>query len=147
VREADWNRFVNDIGQVEIPRLEYLFGGLKFRLPKPCAKLKRGLLTGRTPRTEDQYITDGSEPDTTSAVYLKPIPIQGSVKIKALHQMEKEAEPPKSIQFIRLSNLNERYLVRYQEFILPVECIFPKLDLYLGLNQKKYFIPKPYYPK
>ncbi len=37
-QDADWNRFANALGQRELPRLDYRFGGVNYRLPPPGVK-------------------------------------------------------------------------------------------------------------
>src|SRR5262249_14115793 len=39
-----WNRFANRLGQRELPRLDYLAGGVKYRLPLPGAIVRDGRL-------------------------------------------------------------------------------------------------------
>ena len=40
--EKDWNRFANMVGQREMPRLDYMFGGFLYRLPPPGAIVSEG---------------------------------------------------------------------------------------------------------
>ena len=42
--DKDWNRFANIVGQRELPRLDYLFGGFNYRLPPPGAVITDGKL-------------------------------------------------------------------------------------------------------
>jgi hexosaminidase len=71
--------------------LEYLFGGFNFRLPKPGANKKEGIvhanleLLGLTIR----YSEDVSEPDINSKVYSGPIPFKVKVKLRAFSLSEK----------------------------------------------------------
>ena len=60
--ERDWNEFANRLGQRELPRLDYLDGGIGYRLPPPGAIVKDGLLQANTelPGLEIRYTTDGS---------------------------------------------------------------------------------------
>ncbi len=41
--EADWNRFANALGQRELPRLDFRFGGVNYRLPPPGVKTVDGV--------------------------------------------------------------------------------------------------------
>lgn len=84
-RESDWNRFVNAVGQKEIPRLEYLFGGSNFRIPKPGAIKKDGFVYANVelPGMTIRYTIDGKEPSAASQVYTAPIQHPGSFKLRA----------------------------------------------------------------
>ena len=84
-RENDWNRFANAVGQREIPRLEYLFGGSNFRLPKPGAIIKEGYIYANVelPGLTIRYTIDGKEPTAASQVYSDPIQHSGSIKLRA----------------------------------------------------------------
>ena len=42
--DQSWNQFANALGQRELPRLDYLFGGYQFRLPLPGAVVEDGNL-------------------------------------------------------------------------------------------------------
>jgi len=81
----DWNRFANIVGQREMPRLDYLFGGYNYRLPPPGAIVKDGILSANIdfPGLIIRYTTDGSEPDATSTEYRGPIEVSGKVLIKS----------------------------------------------------------------
>jgi hexosaminidase len=84
-KENEWNRFANAVGQKEIPRLEYLFGGSNFRLPKPGAIVKEGLIHANVelPGLTIRYTEDGSEPNESSKVYSMPIPFKGKMKLRS----------------------------------------------------------------
>ena len=84
-REIEWNKFVNAVGQNEIPRLEYLFGGSNIRLPKPGAIVKEGFVHANVelPGLTIRYTEDGSEPNESSKVYSMPFPLNGPVKLRA----------------------------------------------------------------
>jgi len=81
----DWNRFANMVGQRELPRLDYLFGGFFYRLPPPGAVLKEGKLYANIdfPGLTIRYTTDGSEPGTGSSVYTGPTEVSGKIKIRS----------------------------------------------------------------
>ena len=46
MRDRQWNRFANTVGQIEFDRLDHLFGGYETRIPRPGAVSSRG----RSPR-------------------------------------------------------------------------------------------------
>jgi hexosaminidase len=75
--DTDWNEFANRLGQLELPRLDNLFGGVRYRIPLPGAKIEDGLLMANTPLPglTIRYTTDGTEPTETSAVFEQPIQV------------------------------------------------------------------------
>ncbi|MFV2067827.1 MAG: beta-N-acetylhexosaminidase, partial [Pirellulales bacterium] len=82
VQEA-WNEFANRLGQRELPRLDFLFGGTAYRLPPPGAVIRDGKLEASTeyPGLVIRYTTDGSDPTATSALYTGPVAVTGTVKL------------------------------------------------------------------
>ncbi|MQY72595.1 MAG: family 20 glycosylhydrolase, partial [Dehalococcoidia bacterium] len=86
--EDDWNIFVNMLGQRELPRLEYLYGGVNYRIPLPGAVYQDGLLKAnvRFPGLTIRYSTDGSEPDSNSMEYSGPVNVGGQIKLRAFSQ-------------------------------------------------------------
>ncbi|MCH8525504.1 MAG: family 20 glycosylhydrolase, partial [Balneolales bacterium] len=84
LREQDWNRFANTVGQVEFPRLERIFGGYNTRIPRAGARIIDGMLHANveSPGLIIRYTTDGSEPTAASAMYTQPIAIDGPVQLK-----------------------------------------------------------------
>lgn len=88
--EKSWNLFANALGQKEIPRLEYLFGGFNYRLPKVGAIVSDGKLHANVenPGLTIRYTEDGSDPDGNSKVYAGPIPFKGQVKLRAFSTSE-----------------------------------------------------------
>ena len=83
--DRDWNRFANMVGQREMPRLDYLFGGFSYRIPPPGAVVKEGMLHANIdfPGLTIRYNTDGSEPTKDSPVYTEPVEVSGKVMLKA----------------------------------------------------------------
>jgi hexosaminidase len=81
---ADWNRFVNQVGQQELPKLDYYAGGFAYRVPPPGMKIENGklLLNVQFPGMKIRYTTDGSEPTEKSMEYTGPIELQKGVKAK-----------------------------------------------------------------
>ncbi|UCD38340.1 MAG: carbohydate-binding domain-containing protein, partial [Fidelibacterota bacterium] len=86
--EDDWNVFVNMVGQRELPRLEYLHGGVNYRIPLPGAIIENGQLKAnvRFPGLTIRYSTDGSEPDLNSLEYSGPVSVNGQIRLKAFSQ-------------------------------------------------------------
>ena len=81
----NWNEFANRLGQIELPRLDYLFSGVGYRVPMAGAIIKKGLLMANTPLPglTIRYTTDGTEPTNASTIFEKPIPLKDQpVKLK-----------------------------------------------------------------
>lgn len=78
-----WNEFANRLGQRELPRLDSLFGGIGYRLPRPGAVVEKGILSASTeyPGLTIRYTTDGSAPTATSTKYTVPVAVTGTVKL------------------------------------------------------------------
>jgi hexosaminidase len=83
-RDRDWNQFANRLGQRELPRLDYLFGGVHYRLPPPGAVSSDGRVAANVqiPGLTVRYTTDGSEPTARDAVYRAPIPAKNTVRLR-----------------------------------------------------------------
>ena len=83
-REKDWNKFANAVGQREIPRLDFIFGGFNARLPKPGTFVHDGLMhvNVETPGLIVRYTRNGTEPDVNSPEYSAPIPLEGKMMLK-----------------------------------------------------------------
>jgi len=83
-REA-WSRFVNVLGQRELPRLDREVPGINYRIPTPGLKVEGGVVhcSVELPGFTLRYTTDGSEPTVRSAVVRAPIPLRGTVRVAA----------------------------------------------------------------
>ena len=79
-----WSAFANSLGQRELPRLDYLYGGVNYRIPLPGAIVEDGILSANVayPGLTIRYTTDGTEPSLDSPRYTDPVQVQGTVKIK-----------------------------------------------------------------
>ena len=82
--DKDWNIFANSVGQRELPRLDYIFGGFSYRIPPPGAVVMDGKLHANVtfPGLEIRYTTDNTEPTRESTLYEKPVNVTGKVKLK-----------------------------------------------------------------
>jgi hexosaminidase len=80
----DWNQFTNRLSQFELPRLDYLAGGVHYRLPPPGAVVHDGTIHANVelPGMTIRFTTDGSDPNPTSSVYQSPIPLARAVKLR-----------------------------------------------------------------
>ncbi|HLQ68879.1 MAG TPA: family 20 glycosylhydrolase [Gemmatimonadales bacterium] len=84
---AAWSRFVNVVGQRELPRLDREVPGLNYRIPTPGLKLEGGAVhtSMELPGFTLRYTTDGTEPTVRSAVVRGPIPLRGTVRVAAFN--------------------------------------------------------------
>ncbi len=85
-REA-WSRFVNVVGQRELPRLDREVPGLNYRIPTPGLKAEGSVVrcSVELPGFALRYTTDGSEPTVRSALVRGPIPLHGTVRVAAFN--------------------------------------------------------------
>jgi hexosaminidase len=85
-REA-WSRFVNVLGQRELPRLDREVPGLNYRIPTPGLKALGGMVhcSVELPGFTLRYTTDGSEPTVRSSLVRGPIPLRGTVRVAAFN--------------------------------------------------------------
>ena len=80
-----WSRFVNVLGQRELPRLDREVPGVNYRIPTPGLKVEDGVVrcSVELPGFILRYTTDGSEPTVRSALVRGPIPLRGTVRVAA----------------------------------------------------------------
>jgi hexosaminidase len=91
-----WSRFVNVLGQRELPRLDREVTGLNYRIPTPGLKVESGMVrcSLEIPGFTLRYTTDGSEPTIRSAEVRGPIPLRGTVASRrSMPQGEKATRP------------------------------------------------------
>ncbi|MFN8347380.1 MAG: family 20 glycosylhydrolase [Spirosomataceae bacterium] len=83
--QAAWNIFANTLAQKELPRLSYLNGGYKYRVPLPGAIVENGTLKANNgfPGLTLRYTADGSEPNEKSTEYKNPVKINSTIKLKS----------------------------------------------------------------
>lgn len=78
-KRASWNEFARRLGQYELPRLDYLFGGVHYRLPPPGAVIEEDMLKANSafPGLAIRYTTDGTDPDANSHELTTPVSMKG----------------------------------------------------------------------
>jgi len=83
----DWSRFVNVVGQRELPRLDREVPGLNYRIPTPGLKVQGGMVytSLELPGFTLRFTTDGSEPTVSRSVVRGPIPFRGTVSVAAFN--------------------------------------------------------------
>jgi hexosaminidase len=81
---ADWEIFANKLGQKELAKLDYIFGGYTYRVPPPGAKILDDKLTINTPfpGLQVRFTLDGKEPNSNSQVYTSPITLKKGYQVK-----------------------------------------------------------------
>lgn len=74
-RSKEWNQFVNLVGKRELPRLETIFGGVAYRLPRPGVQVidQQVLVNSAFPGMLIRYTDLGEEPTVDSPIYREPI--------------------------------------------------------------------------
>ena len=83
-----WQGFVYKLASKELPRLNYLNGGYKYRIPPPGGIYDQGLLKiNHLYGMDVRYTFDGSEPSISSILYTQPIKIDGDILIKAFDKV------------------------------------------------------------
>ena len=83
---AHWNIFANTLGQKELARLDYIFGGVNYRISPPAAHINNKILEAFSefPGMEIRFTTDGSKPTLNSERYTEPVEIDGkTLKIRS----------------------------------------------------------------
>jgi len=82
-----WSRFVNVLGQRELPRLDREVPSVNYRIPTPGLKVEDGVVrcSVELPGFILRYTTDGSEPTVRSALVRGPIPVRGTVRVAAFN--------------------------------------------------------------
>ena len=83
--EKDWSSFAAVIGFYHLPYLDQK--DIRYRISPPGAIIQNGKLLVNTeyPATTIRFTTDGSEPQITSAAYVEPVNVTGTVKLKSFN--------------------------------------------------------------
>lgn len=84
-QQEAWNAFANRLGRHTLPQLDYMHGGVAYRLPPPGAVLEDGLLKANVayPGLTIRYTIDGSVPGSSSARYTEPVRLrEGQDRVK-----------------------------------------------------------------
>jgi hexosaminidase len=81
----DWSRFVNVLGQRELPRLDHEVPGTGYRIPTPGLRVEGGVVLSSVelPGFTLRYTTDGGEPTPRSPEVRGPIPFRGTIRVAA----------------------------------------------------------------
>jgi hexosaminidase len=82
--DSDWNQFANRLGQRELPRLDFLQGGVDYRLPPPGAVVRDGVVHVKSelPGLVIRYTTDGREPTADDANFQSPLPLESEICLR-----------------------------------------------------------------
>jgi hexosaminidase len=81
---ADWQLFANKVGQHELKKLDYIFGGYNYRVPPPGARIVNDKVEVNSPfpGMMIRYTLDGSEPTKDSKRYEIPVDLKKGQIIK-----------------------------------------------------------------
>ena len=81
---ADWQLFANKVGQHELKKLDYIFGGYTYRVPPPGARMVNDKVEVNSPFPGMMilYTLDGSEPTKDSKRYEMPVDLKKGQIIK-----------------------------------------------------------------
>ncbi|MFM7090514.1 MAG: family 20 glycosylhydrolase, partial [Bacteroidota bacterium] len=81
---ADWEIFANKLGQKELAKLDYIFGGYTYRVPPPGARIIDDKVTINTPfpGLQVRFTLNGKEPASKSQIYTSPIPLKKGTQVK-----------------------------------------------------------------
>jgi hexosaminidase len=81
---ADWQLFANKVGQHELKKLDYIFGGYTYRVPPPGARIVNDKveINSPFPGMMIRYTLDGSEPTKDSKKYEMPVEFKKEQIIK-----------------------------------------------------------------
>jgi len=82
--QDDWNVFANKLGQRQLPLLDHIFGGIRYRVPLPGLQLNGDQLNTniRYPGLVLKYTNDGTEPNQNSPSVTRSIPSKNA-KVRA----------------------------------------------------------------
>jgi hexosaminidase len=82
-----WSVFVNVVGKRELPKLDYLSGGFKYRIPTVGAVIENGIVLAnlQLPSFTIRYTTDGTEPTVNSKIYEAGIAEKGTIQLKVFN--------------------------------------------------------------
>jgi hexosaminidase len=83
LEQRAWNEFANRLGRRELPRLDWMLGGVAYRLPPPGAVIEDGLLEANVafPGLEIRWTTDGRDPGPSSSLFEDPAEAPGEVRL------------------------------------------------------------------
>lgn len=81
---TDWEIFANKLGQKELAKLDYIFGGYTYRVPPPGARIIDDKVTINTPfpGLRVRFTLNGKEPASKSQIYTSPIPLKKGTQVK-----------------------------------------------------------------
>ena len=83
-----WQGFVHKLAYKELPRLNNLNGGYKYRIPPPGGIIEDGFLrTNHLYGMSVRYTLDGSEPVISSPLYTQPVKVDGDILMKAFNKV------------------------------------------------------------
>ena len=81
---TDWEIFANKLGQKELAKLDYIFGGYTYRVPPPGARIidDKVIINTPFPGLQVRFTLNGKEPASKSQIYTSPIPLKKGTQVK-----------------------------------------------------------------
>lgn len=82
---TEYNKFINQLGQRELPKLDFILSGVNYRIPTPGGKREAGSIKANMPYPgfTIRYTLDGTEPTAQSPAYKDGIKTDKRVKLRA----------------------------------------------------------------
>lgn len=95
----DWSIFVNTLSKKVLPKLDYEWGEMGYRIPPVGAVLIDGAVVAncQLPDFAIRYTTDGSEPKASSTLYQGPILAKGSIILAAFSATNRKGKSTRMV--------------------------------------------------
>ncbi len=83
--ESGWAEFAERLGTVELPRLDALYGGVRYRIPPPGLKKVNNTVSANSafPGLVVRFTRDGRQVDATSEEYTGPVSDTGALVFRS----------------------------------------------------------------
>lgn len=100
-----WSAFSRQLASTELPRLDYLSGGYRYRIPEAGAIIENGVLQANSslPGWTIRYTTDGSVPNSNSPVYSGPVNVGTKATVR-LYASDGRGGRPSTVEEKRLND-------------------------------------------
>ncbi len=94
-RADAWNEFANRLGQRELARLDFAYGGVDYRLPPPGAVIEAGRLLANSafPGLEIRWVAGSGEVPPDARPYTGPVAVEGPVSVAVFDRRGRTSRP------------------------------------------------------